>query len=150
MKPSGSQLSYSARRDRELYDAFKRCLPLFEREDGSLDYDAAVNAAIASPASRYWVSEGVAYSKLRRIKADSRILQGMFPQKRLLYTSLAATYDRLRADPKNADLSDMQVAYMASDQPAPSFFMGLNNAKIIICRERRRRLAARNTARNEE
>ena len=146
MKPRGSHLSYSAQRDSELYDTYKRLVHSFERPDGSIDYNAAILAAVASPCSRYWISEGVAYSKIRAIQADAACLDGMYPQKRLLYQSLYDTFQRLRRDPRYADLSDLQVAYLASDQPAPSFYMGLNNAKIIICRERARRRALRRSS----
>ena len=137
MRPKGSQLSYREDRDQELYRAFKAALPNFQREDSSYDYDAAITAAINTPSSRYWISEGKAYNMIRWITDDPSRLDNMFAEKRLMYKSLIDTYNRLRNDPANDDLTNVQVAYLASDEPAPSFFMGVSNAKQIIQRIRR-------------
>lgn len=143
MRPKGAHLSYREERDKELYAAFKRALPNFQRSDGSYDLDAAYSAAIASPCSRYWISEGIAYNMIKWISEDPSRLDSMFAEKRLLYTSLLETYNRLRSDPANADLTNVQVAYLASDEPAPSFFMGISNAKQIIQRMRRNKTQTR-------
>lgn len=137
MRPKGAHLSYREERDKELYTAFKAALPNFQRPNGTYDINAACSAAIATPCSRYWISEGIAYNMIRMISDDPSRLNTMHAQKRLLYTSLLDTYRRLRDDPSNADLSNVQVAYLASDEPAPSFFMGVSNAIQIIQRMRR-------------
>lgn len=139
MKPKGSRLSYNEQRAEELYAAYKKALPRCLRQDGTIDGNAAVVAAIASPCSRYWVSEGVAYSNIIRIKKDYSVIDAMYPQKRLMYIFLYAEFNKLREDPSNSDLSDTQVAYLASASPAPSFFMSVSSAKNIIEKERRRR-----------
>lgn len=143
MKPAGSALSYSDQRAKELYAAYKRALPLCKRANGTYDGNAAIAAAIASPSSRYWISEGVAYNYIQRMREDVSFLVGVYPQKRLLYQSLFATFKKLREDPSNDELNDMQVAYLASASPAPSFFMSMSSAKIIISKERCRRKAMR-------
>lgn len=143
MKPKGSHLSYYDLRDAELYDAYKAALPNYAMPDGSTDYWGAIREAVVSPCSRYWISEGMAYSKIRWMLQDPEAVESMVENKKRMYKSLLKVYLKMRSDPALAELSDRQIAYMASDTPAPEFFLTPGSAHIHICAERKRRLMAR-------
>lgn len=142
MKPSGSHLSYYEQRDAELYDAYKRALP-HHAKDGKTDYMAAIKEAVSMPCSRFWISEGVAYNKIRWMLGNPKEVEGMADNKKRMYKALLAIFLDMRKNPDYADLSDKQIAYMASDHEAPEFYLTPGSAHIHICAERKRRLMQR-------
>lgn len=141
MKQKGcSLLAYGEQRDKELYDAYRIELPLHVRGDGTIDNMAAVEAAVMKPCSRFWISEEIAATNIRKFKANPKLLESMIETKRAMYRELMDVYDRLRSDPTNNDLTDKQVAYLASDMPATRFYMTPGSAVVRICAERKKRL----------
>ena len=143
MKQKGcSLLAYGEQRDRELYEAYRKELPLHVRQDGTLDNMAAVAAAVLRPCSRFWISEEVAAVNIRKFRENPGLLEKMIATKRDMYHELLAVYERLRNDPCNSDLNDKQVAYLASDMPASKFYMTPGSAMVRICAERKKRLKA--------
>lgn len=144
MKPAGSHLSYYEQRDSELYDAYKRVLPKHVSADGTTDFMGAIEEAVKTPCSRFWISEGVAYNKIRKLLACPDELNKMVGEnKKQMYTELLRIFKEMRQDPLYADLTDRQIAYMASDHPAPEFYLTPGSAHIHICAERKRRLMQR-------
>lgn len=145
MKQNGCKLSYGEQRDAELYDEYKRQLPLHRKENGEIDNMAAIRAAVLQPCTRYWISENVALHKIRQILADGgKCLEGMIATKKRMYKDLMEVYYRLKAAPENAGLDDRQLAYMASDTQAKEYYMTPGSAILRICEERRRRKTEQN------
>lgn len=141
MKPTGCKLSYGEQRDAELYEAYKRLLSSYTKENGKIDNMGAVSAAVKQPCSRFWISEDVAVHNIRAIIANPEVLERMIATKRAMYEDLMEVYWRLRNDPENCNLDDKQIAYMASDSPAREFYMTPGSAIIKICAERKKRMS---------
>lgn len=140
MKPIGCKLSYGEQRDAELYDEYKRQLPLHRKDNGEIDNMAAIRAAVLQPCTRFWISENVALHKIREIQAKGeQCLEMMIETKRRMYHDLMEVYYRLKEDPENEGLDDSQLAYMASDSKAREFYMTPGSAILRICEERRKR-----------
>lgn len=140
MKPIGCKLSYGEQRDAELYDEYKRQLPLHRKENGEIDNMAAIRAAVMQPCTRFWISEGVALHKIRQMLSEGEeCLRDMIETKRRMYMDLMGVYRRLRDMDEYKDMGERQLAYMACDSPAKAYYMTPGSAIIRICEERRRR-----------
>lgn len=139
MNRQSNKLAYKEQRDAELYDAYKKALTTHTNADGSINMWKAIAAAVKMPCSRFWISEGKARREIGNLLRDPGKLKRMIPSKRDMYTELLSIYKRMRADPEYSDLTDMQVAYLASDQPASEFYMTPKSAHLRICYERKRR-----------
>lgn len=151
MKPNGCKLSYGEQRDAELYDEYKRQLPLHRKENGEIDNMAAIRAAVLQPCSRFWISENVALHKIRQILANGeQCLERMIETKRRMYKDLMEIYYRLKDAPENAGLDDRQLAYMASDTEAKEYYMTPGSAILRICEERRKRMTDQQKQKNAE
>lgn len=139
MNRQSNKLAYKEQRDAELYEAYKKALTTHTNKDGSINMWRAIEAAVKMPCSRFWISEGKARREIGYLLSDPGKLERMIPSKRNMYRELLGIYQRMRADPAYSDLTDMQVAYLASDQPASEFFMTPKSAHLRICHERKRR-----------
>lgn len=132
-------MAYGEQRDLELYEAYKAALPLHRREDGTIDSMAAIETAVHTPCSRFWISEEIAACNIRKILKNPNLLKKMMSNKRKMYTELIGVYKKMRSDPKYSDLTDRQVAYLASDTPASEFYMTTGSALVRICHVRKSR-----------
>lgn len=133
MKRIGTVAEYAAQRNQELKQALRTALG--RRDCHTLE--DCYKAAVAMPASRFWVGERRAADVISLMRRG-RQLRNMKPKTREMYMELhrrAMAY--MRANPQ-AGIAE--AAFEAVNSPAPEFYITPKSARVILSRARNRSL----------
>lgn len=100
-------------------------------------HNEALEAAMKSPADRYWVSVFQAYRYILLYR------KGVLPRsqsKRRLVSDLHVEYERLAAKPTFKGCSTFFIVQFAVGMPAPEFYLSRRTARRIIEKSRHAKL----------
>ncbi len=115
-------------RDYELYAAYRRFM-----NEINVTHAKAVELAVKSPASRYWVSPNYLYREIRRREAGKETeKKSRTMRKSPLYDRLYSDYLTIRERPTCRGLSKLALCDLLVNRPAPSFFLSEKRADEII------------------
>jgi len=131
MKKIGSVAEFGHMRDAELLSAFRRAVA-GSRVAATSEY---YRLAVATPASRFWVSERRASEVIGQM-LRGRSIAGMTPMRQKMYRELYRRAVAYRASHPGATI--YEATFEAVNSPAPEFYLTPLSAKIILCRHRAR------------
>ena len=115
-------------RDNELYAIYRRFM-----KEINVTHAKAVELAVKSPASRYWVSPNYLYREIRRREAGNEMKEkSRTMRKSSVYDSLYSDYLTIRERPTYCGLSKLALCDLLVNRPAPSFFISEKRADEII------------------
>lgn len=118
-------------RDKELYEAYKRCL----RDKNVHSHQAAVRRAIKSPTSRFWISNYQAYRGVLQLIRNRDVTQTRSVRRRML-ERIYAIFCNLQEQPAFRNESVYFTVSFAVQQPAPEFYLSYSRALAIIYKMR--------------
>lgn len=120
-------------RDNALYDAYVTAL----RQPGVKSHQQAIETAINSPTSRFWISPFRAYREILWRKNGYRPHGGISKNRRALVDDLYSEYLRLRDRHMFRGCSTFFIIQFVVGMPAPGgFYMSATTAERIIYRKR--------------
>lgn len=121
-------------RDRELYNAYKTA---FRRPDVK-SHKQAIQAAIKSGTSRFWISTFQAYREILKIKKGKPTGCVRTVRKRMIQKIYSA-YQELEKKPAFRGCSTFFITSFAVQREAPEFYISYSRALAIISRINRER-----------
>ena len=130
MKKSGCYFYLEKERNKDLLSAFNR---LYEISD-TVNSEFYIRLS-HSPAKRFWVSEERASIVLARMERGDE-LDEMIPSKRRMFHDIYEVYTQAKEANPSGSLFDL--ACIAVNSPAPSFYLTPKSMKEIICRIKRK------------
>ncbi len=131
-------------RDEEFYQAYRKAF-----QQPGITHKQAIQLAIHTPTSRYWVSSSYVYRDiLSRIRGyakrydPSRRCNKHHPCKSNMYDELFAIYKRLSRQRYFQGCSVYFIVSFVINSPAPRFYIGHCQAQRIITQKRKEARAA--------
>ena len=118
-------------RDEELYSAYKECL----RKKEVRSHQKAIEMAIKSPTSRFWISIFWTYKEILRLKRGKPIMHIRSDRKRMV-EKIYDIYQSLEQRPEFRRSSPFFIVSFAIQQPAPEFYISYSRALTIISKMR--------------
>lgn len=129
-----NSIDFIPARDNELYMAYKRA---FRRSD-IRSHQQAIEAAINSPTSRFWISTFQAYREILKIK-KGKPTEEMRGIRKKMIQRIYAIYKELEEKPTFRECSTYFITSFAVQQAAPEFYISYSRALAIISRINRER-----------
>ena len=121
-------------RDRELYGRYREAL----RSKDTRSHQEAIEIAIHSPASRFYISIFQAYRGILRIKKGLRKEGGRVIRNKMIH-DIYERYKKLEAKREFRGCSTYFITSFAVYQEAPEFYLSYSRALAIISRINRER-----------
>lgn len=131
MKNAGCKFEYQEQRDRDLLRAFREQLA---QKDAKNIWDA-LERAVNSPASRFWVSEYRAASVIAAMMRGADISR-MTKMKQEMFTEIYSRVKVLMQKRPKDNLLDIVCSVVNS--PAPKFYLTRGSANVIIHKAKKR------------
>lgn len=129
-----NSIEFIPMRDMELYDAYKKA---FRRADVK-SHRQAIQAAINTKTSRYWISTFQAYREILKIKKGKAAGCTRSVRRRMIQT-IYSTYQELENKPAFRGCSTFFITSFAVQREAPEFYISYSRALAIISRINRKR-----------
>lgn len=126
-----NRIDFIPDRDKELYEAYKRCL----RDKAVHSHQAAVRKAIKSPTSRFWISSYQAYRGVLQLLRGRDAMQARSVRCRML-EQVYAVFCELQQRPEFRRQSVYFTVSFAVQMPAPEFYLSYSRALAIIYKMR--------------
>ncbi len=123
MKKKGSTSDFTRQRNDELKAAF------FNQGVYSTS-DTVMEKIVKTPASRFWVDPDRARDMMSRIEKDPECMNGMYPERRRMYSELYRKYREIQR--RHPNQSKIQSVAMAIYSGAPEFYLSSSRARTII------------------
>lgn len=136
MKSVGCKFEYQQDRDCDLMRAFRNSLS----DNPGKNLPEILRITVNSPSKRFWVSEFRAAIVISRMMKGDKLMN-MTLTKREMYFEIYRRVCDLIA--KNPGRTLIELAVMATNQPAPKFYLKPESAGIIIHRIKKRWLKER-------
>lgn len=134
MKKKGSICDYTAMRNDDLRQTFKRCLA---QNDARCVYDI-FELMTRQPAKRFYISEQRAYRLVYARRKGREWPEKMMPSRRRMMEEIFCRVQRRMSRTPSASLAD--VVFEVVNEPAPSFYMTRGSIKTIFYDFRKRQL----------
>lgn len=132
MKKKGSACDYTAMRNDDLRQTFKRCLTQYDSRNV---YDI-FELMTRQPAKRFYISEQRAY-RLVYARCNGRDWpENMMPSRRRMMEEIFCRVQCRMARRPDASLADL--VFEVVNEPAPSFYMTRGSIKTIFYDSRKR------------
>ena len=125
------ELTFLEERDEALFIAYKNAL----RQPDCKSHQQAIDMAINSPTSQFWISPFQAYREILWKKKGVRP-NHIRPLRKDLVNALYQRYELLCSKPTFRGCSTFFVAQFAMYESAPKFFLSTRSAIRIINRKR--------------
>lgn len=123
MKKKGNISDYTDERNAELRNAFFSQL-------GYSTSAEALQKAVKTPSSRFWVDPDRARDIISRIEKDPKSTHRMYPQRKRMYEALYHRYREMNR--QFPGQSKIQTVTMAVYSQAPEFFLTPSAARRIV------------------
>lgn len=132
MKKHGSILEFTADRDNELRLAYRQAIS----QSQTLSLPDLLEKVVATPASRFWVSEERAYAVVTDLERGRPLPEKMRGPKQRMFMEIYRRFLLLRAERPDAPVRDLieEVIY----SPAPEQYMTAQHARFRLYKSRPR------------
>lgn len=131
MKYHGCTLEFTAERNKQLIQAFRRALAAHKH----IEINQIAHEVVNTPCTRFWVSEERAVTVINALIKNKPILRVMRQSKREMFREIYARYRKLRKI--HPTLPVKQIVAKIINSPAPKFYMQPRCAIEIIYKLRR-------------
>lgn len=131
MKYHGCTLEFTAERNKQLIQAFRRALAAHKH----IEINQIAHDVVNTPCTRFWVSEERAVTVINALIKNKPVLRVMRQSKREMFREIYARYRKLRKI--HPTLPVKQIVAKIINSPAPKFYMQPRCAIEIIYKLRR-------------
>lgn len=133
MKNRGLGDSFIPERDDDLIRAYEEEI----KHGGYRGIDVIMEIVVNSPTKRFWITPERIIEVVRLKRNGKLKLENYTHTKRAMYTELLSRFKKVEtAHPEWMDIDKaIEVVY----QPAPSFYITPQSAKVILCKRRKQR-----------
>lgn len=128
-----SSPSYIHARDMELFLRYYEAI----KKDDSITNQKAIEIAIKSPTSKFWVSPFQVYREILNIVNGRKQPPAMRSIRKRMINDIYERYKELESKPTFRGCSTFFLVQFAVELPAPEFYLSYNRALAIIARIKR-------------